>query len=199
MEKASRGDRGREDEGLNPSLLKINDLDYFKTGFRSCKKSLENLKTVQSLNYLFYSHIIIGGVIFPLGIICVGGGFNGTYTDIMSIINLVLGICLNGKNNIFSKKRFFWLGAYFVGPHLLGQSIRNTNAFTKSAHLAFYHFSITSVYSKNDAINVITTLLSLVASLFLVLDWMRWWQDYPLPILNAIALGHVLTATYICL
>jgi len=197
MEKTERGDRRGEGEGLTiVSNPKIDDLEYCKMVFKNYKKSLENVKTVQPVNYLFFSHVIIGGIV-PLSATCIGGFSIIPYLGFISAINLLIGFFLNGKNVILSKIRLLWVLGYFIGPHILGQPVSSIAAFSKSANLAFFYISTCSAYSKYDAINTITTLLSLSASLFLVLDWMRWWQDYPLPIINAIALGHMITATYI--
>jgi len=200
METSERGDRGGEGEGINQTLssMKMHDYEYLKMAFKTYKKSLKDLKTLQSVNYLFISHLIMGGFV-PISVTCVGGFSIYPYMGVISMINLILGVFLNGHTVLTSQKRLIWALIFFIGPHILGQPINNLEAFTKSANLAFYNFSIIGAYGKNDAISTLTSLLSLAASILLVLDWMRWWQEYPLPIINAIALGHVITATYICL
>ena len=196
METTERGNRGGEGEGLNS--MKIQDYEYLKMAFKTYKKSLNDLKTLQSVNYLFISHLIMGGFV-PLSVTCVGGISIYPYMWVISMINLLLGVMLNGRTVLTSQKRLIWALVFFVGPHILGQPVNNLEAFIKSAKLALYNFSINAGYEKNDAISTLTSLLSLAASILLVLDWMRWWQDYPLPIINAIAFGHVITATYICI
>ena len=196
METTERGNRGGEGEGLNS--MKIQDYEYLKMAFKTYKKSLNDLKTLQPVNYLFISHLIMGGFV-PLSVTCVGGISIYPYMWVISMINLLLGVMLNGRTVLTSRKRLIWVLVFFIGPHILGQPVNNLEAFTKSAKLAVYNFSIISGYEKNDAISTLTSLLSLAASILLVLDWMRWWQDYPLPIINAIAFGHVITATYICI
>jgi len=204
METTPGRNRRGQGEGLienssSISDLKIHDYEYLKMAFKKYKQSLEDLKTVQTINYLFYCHTIMGGF-FPIFVTCLGGISIYPYIGIISMINLLLGLGLNGWRTIlFSKKRLIWALVFFLGPHILGQPVNNLNAFKKSLNLSFYNFSIIGAYSKNDAISVMTILLSLAASIILVLDWMRWWQDYPLPIINAIALSHVITASYICL
>ena len=196
METTERGNRGGEGESLNS--MKIQDYEYLKMAFKTYKKSLNDLKTLQSVNYLFISHLIMGGFV-PLSVTCVGGMSIYPYMWVISMINLLLGVMLNGRTVLTSRKRLIWALVFFIGPHILGQPVNNLEAFAKSAKLAVYNFSIISGYEKNDAISTLTSLLSLAASILLVLDWMRWWQDYPLPIINAIAFGHVITATYICI
>lgn len=200
METSERGDRGGEGEGLNPTLnsMKIHDYEYLKMAFKTYTKSLKDLKALQPVNYLFISHLITGGIV-PLSVTFIGGISIYPYMGAISMINLLLGIYLNGRTVITSRRRLIWVFVFFLGPHILGQPVNNLEAFTKSANLAFYNFSVIGAYEKNDAISTLTSLLSLAASLSLVLDWMRWWQEYPLPIINAIAFGHVITATYICL
>ena len=196
METTERGNRGGEGEGLNS--MKIQDYEYLKMAFKTYKKSLNDLKTLQPVNYLFISHLIMGGFV-PLSVTCVGGISIYPYMWVISMINLLLGVMLNGRTVLTSRKRLIWALVFFISPHILGQPVNNLEAFTKSTKLAVYNFSIISGYEKNDAISTLTSLLSLAASILLVLDWMRWWQDYPLPIINAIAFGHVITATYICI
>ena len=196
METTERGNRGGEGEGLNS--IKIQDYEYLKMAFKTYKKSLNDLKTLQPVNYLFISHLIMGGFV-PLSVTCVGGISIYPYMWVISMINLLLGVMLNGRTVLTSRKRLIWALVFFISPHILGQPVNNLEAFTKSTKLAVYNFSIISGYEKNDAISTLTSLLSLAASILLVLDWMRWWQDYPLPIINAIAFGHVITATYICI
>jgi len=196
METTEQGNRGGEGEGL--TTMKIQDYEYLKMAFKTYKKSLKDLKALQTVNYLFISHLLIGGIV-PLSVTCVGGISVYPYISVISMISLLLGVILNGRTVLTSRKRLIWGLAFFIGPHILGQPVNNLEAFTKSANLAFYNFSILGAYEKNDAISTLTSLLSLAASILLVLDWMRWWQDFPLPIINAIALGHVITATYICI
>ena len=80
-----------------------------------------------------------------------------------------------------------WCAIYAVAPVWLGQPLKSFNA---NLALFVQLASFGSLYKLYNVAMVGLSCVCLSSSILLVLDWARWWQDYPIPMQAALCFGH---------
>merc|ERR1712157_695809 len=78
-----------------------------------------------------------------------------------------------------------WCSIYGVMPIWLGQPL---TSFNSNLALFVQLASFGSLYQMYNVAMFGMSCVCLSSSILLVLDWARWWQDYPIPMQAALCL-----------